>query len=146
LYEKIRTDAGLSYAPQSWYSNAEFGLSMIYASTSKPLEVLTLINQTLEKLATTPLESETLNNTKTYILSNYYRGLGTPISILRQMNRSLLYFNNLDYFLNYPKNISDVTVTDIQELAKQYLNKYKLALYGKKKLLADYKVSALVIP
>ena len=147
LYEKIRTQAGLSYAPSAYYAPFDgFGISTINISTSEPAKILVMLSEVIQQLQNSPVSEQMLNEAKSYLLSQFYIGISTPFGV-RSTIASLLYLNRLDAeFLEFPEKILKVNSLKIQALAKIYLGDYKLAFYGKKEILAQIKKSELIIP
>lgn len=147
LYENIRTKAGLSYAPQTYFLDlSKFGLSVISASTSKPVEVLQVINTTLNDLKENGVSEDTLHEAKVGLVSKQFIQLSGPKYILSLMNRHLVNYGNLDRMFSFSADVDAVSGESIQTLANQFLKDYKLSLYGKKEILAAINKKDIQIP
>ena len=147
LYENIRTKAGLSYAPQAYFLDlSKFGLSIISASTSKPVKVLQVISTTLEDLKENGVSEDTLHEAKVGLVSIQFIELSGPKYILSLMNRHLVNYGNLDRMFSFSSDVDAVSGETIQTLANQFLKDYKLSLYGKKEILAAIDKKDIQIP
>lgn len=147
LYTNIRTKRGISYAPGSYNSGFRlFEVSIIYASTSQPLEVLNAVQETLKDIKTNLVDEQKLYEVKLKILTQFYENISNPTKLLDSMARHYMNHGHLDRLLNFSQRLEAVDSEFIRTLANQHLKNYQLALYGPQGLISDIKTKDLTVP
>lgn len=134
LAEEVRTKRGLSYSVYGYYLPYSTGLGLISASTSKPAETLVAINDVVDKLKTTLISREKLEEFKTVYSTNYFLTLETHSSLASSLASHRHYEDDAEAFYRRVAKISTVTPEQIRDLARRYLRNGRLAvLYHKDK-------------
>ena len=142
LHQNIRTRLGLSYAVGAYeHSMHNFSLSGIYATTSKPVEVMKQVNLVLDDIKTNKVSDQELYNAKLKVLLQNYKSIADPVSMLKKFSQDMIYHRKIDRVYNYAELVEAVDAEAILELAKIQLKDYQVGLYGNKKLLAHIKLS-----
>lgn len=144
LYKNVRTKHGLSYMVGAYsHHDHKFGLSAIYASTSKPQEVIQQVNLTLDAMKKELVDEQRLYEVKLKFLPEYYRQISNPSSVLNLFADYVAMFNTINRLYTIDDEVEAVTPELIRELANLHLNEYQIAFYGDKDLLAHIKLKDL---
>ena len=69
---EIRTNHGLSYAPQSWFSGSATSSSRVAVSTTEPNKYIAVFNQLLNKIKKEGFTASEVKNMKTTYLTTFY--------------------------------------------------------------------------
>lgn len=75
-----------------------------------------------------PVPADELARAKNYIALRFPGGFETSGDISRRLEDALTYRLPDDYFANYVQNIQNVTVADVQRVAKKYIDPARLAV------------------
>lgn len=93
----------------------------------------------LNRIRTEPVSEKQLQSIKNYITGSFARSLESPSTIANFALNIERYGLPRDYYANYLKNIEQVTIADVQEMAQKYIkpdNAYILVV-GKAAEVAD---------
>ena len=93
----------------------------------------------LDRIRTEPVSEQQLQSIKNYITGSFARSLESPSTIANFALNIERYGLPKDYYANYLKNIQQVTIADVQEMAQKYIrpeNAYILVV-GKASDVAD---------
>jgi zinc protease len=138
ISKKLRDEQGLAYtvaANISLSAEKEPGMFMAYIGTSPGN-----VNQAIEgflkemrRIRVEPVSPEELELAKNYITGSYVFNFETSNQLARYLVNVERYQLGDDFIRNFPQLITDVTIDDIQRVARQYLdpNNYYIASTGK---------------
>ncbi len=132
LFQTVRTDLGLAYAVGGGYgSNINYpGTFSLFVMTksSTTAEAIDAMIAEVEKMQTNPVTKKELEDARDRFLNSLVFRYDSKQKILNQ--RISNQYNGLseDAFDKYVEELKKVTVDDIQEVAKEYLNPDKVQI------------------
>ncbi|MFH2034951.1 MAG: pitrilysin family protein [Candidatus Zixiibacteriota bacterium] len=124
LYKKLIDELGLVYSIQySFYTSKYEGILLSFATLdpSKISEVEKAINTTLNDVIANGFTERELQKAKNIINTNHYAGQERGLDLADSYAQ---YDSHIGYQFveNYPENIEKVTLAQLNETAKKYLN------------------------
>lgn len=132
LFQTVRTDLGLAYAVGGGYgSNINYpGTFSLFVMTksSTTAEAIDALIAEVEKMQTNPVTKKELEDARDRFLNSLVFRYDSKQKILNE--RISNQYNGLsqDAFDKYVEELKKVTVSDIQEVAKEYLNPDKVQI------------------
>jgi predicted Zn-dependent peptidase len=134
LFQEIREKRGLAYSVYSFNSqHADIGLWGIYAGClpAKADDVLAICAEEIEKVCDSGLTAEELERGKGQLRGSLVLGLEDPASRMTRLGKSELVYPRLEPVDDILACIRDVTLDDVQDVAKAILTRPKaLAVVG----------------
>jgi len=121
LGDEIRTKRSLSYSVYSFGLQYSKGIGAIGASTSKPEETLSAMNDVIKKMKTHSFSEDDINQHKNGFSTAYYLTQETHASLAEALLGSLNYYGNTDYLYELPRALDKVNAAEIKRLANQIL-------------------------
>jgi predicted Zn-dependent peptidase len=76
----------------------------------------------LNRLRNEPVPAEELENAKRAIIGGFALSLEQPQTLLQNIITQKLYNLPADYWDTYPQKVSAITVADVQDAAKKYID------------------------
>ena len=132
LFQTVRTDLGLAYAVGGGYGSninypGTFSLFVMTKSSTTAEAIDALITE-VEKMQTKPVTKKELEDARDRFLNSLVFRYDSKQKILNE--RISNEYNGLskDAFDKYVEELKKVTVSDIQEVAKEYLNPDKVQI------------------
>ncbi|MFA7420933.1 MAG: pitrilysin family protein [Melioribacteraceae bacterium] len=89
--------------------------------TSVTDSAITEILNEMKKIRNEKVSEKELENAKNYLAGGFIRGLEQPATVASFAINTAMYNLPKDYYKNYLKNLSAVTVDDVQSIAKKYI-------------------------
>jgi len=131
LMSEIRSNRGLAYSVGSIYrAETDYGLFATYCFTKSEstLESITLISGILEKVKQEGITQEELEQAKSSLLNSFIFEFTTPFQIVNKQVD--IAFDNLpkDFLEIYRERITEVTLEDVNKVAKKYLHPDRMLL------------------
>ena len=125
LFMNLREDKGYTYGA---YSN--FGGSKFRGTWMSSSEVRTDVTEgamkefmyELKRLRDEPVSADELENAKRAIIGSFALSLEQPNTLLQNIITQKLYNLPADYWDTYPQKVSAITVADVQNAAKKYID------------------------
>jgi len=125
LFLNLREDKGYTYGA---YSN--FGGTKFRGTWVSSAEVRTDVTEgamkefmyELNRLRDQPVSTEELENAKRSIIGGFALSLEQPQTLLQNIITQKLYNLPADYWDTYPQKVSAITIADVQNAAKKYLD------------------------
>jgi len=137
LFKNLREDKGYTYGAYSSLGASRYGVSRFNASAKvrnavADSAVVEFVKE-IDRIRTEPVDPETLKDAKAKYVGNFVMALERPQTIA---NYALnIKRNNLpnDFYASYLENINNVTVEDVQNVAKKYfkVDNAKIVIVGK---------------
>ena len=128
--QEVRDKAGLAYTVNSQFdtSSLQQGLftSVVQTKTETTYQAMELMLKIIKQMREQPLSEEEFQGAKQSIMSGYVRSfssLGGTVGLL--MNLEVI-GRDQSYYKNYLTNINKVTKSDVERVAKNYLQPDKL--------------------
>ncbi len=132
LFQSVRTDLGLAYAVGGGYgSNINYpGTFSLFVMTksSTTAEAIDALIAEVEKMQTNPVTKKELDDARDRFLNSLVFRYDSKQKILNE--RISNEYNGLskDAFDKYVEDLKKVTISDIQQVAKEYLNPDKVQI------------------
>ena len=124
LNHNLREEHGYTYgAGSGLHSDKVIGsfTASCTARNSVTDSAITQIFSEMKKMRTDTVSAEDLQSTKNYMTGGFARSLESPQTIASFAINIAKYNLPLDYYKNYLKRLSAVTVSDVHEIAKKYI-------------------------
>jgi zinc protease len=125
LFLNLREDKGYTYGAYSNFGGTKFRGTWISSS-----EVRTDVTEgamkefmyELNRMRNEPVPAEELENAKRAIIGGFALSLEQPQTLLQNIITQKLYNLPADYWDTYPQKVSAITVADVQNAAKKYID------------------------
>ena len=133
LFLELRDKESLAYSVSSFNRlGIDPGYFGFYIATSpeKETQAITGIKREITKIREKPVSDKELERAKRSLIGGYEIALQTNASQASDIAFNEIYGLGYDEFSRYPQKISEVTVEDVQRVARKYLdlNTYALAI------------------
>ena len=135
LFQEVRTNRGLSYAPAAGQSNRFSNFGFIYVTAVNPDTTIKVMRAEVEKMKTEEVKNSELINKVNVMITRYYLGNETNASqanILAAYELSGVGYAESAKFKEYMQH---VTTEDILNISKKYMNNLQFVLLGNPKTL-----------
>jgi predicted Zn-dependent peptidase len=124
LYERLRTELGLAYAPEAMQMNFE-DYGVFYASGDVDLDAqdaaLAAMEDELHRLRAEPLDAASVDQTRRKILMRRVKGYEANADIADYYVSSLYELSQEGRLVNYEDRIEQITPLDLHRVAMRYL-------------------------
>jgi len=132
LFQDVRTKQGLAYSVAGAYGFAYDHPGMFYASTSTKSEstvkaTQAILNQ-ITLLRTKPFTDAELTSAKDQLLSSFIFHYDTQQKVLMEARLLEFYGYPADFLEKYRQGVESVTLTDLDRVARKYIEPSKLAV------------------
>lgn len=131
LFQNIREDKAYTYGAYSNYSSdrvkGEFSASASVRNEVTDSAIVEFIKE-FKRLQTEPVTEETLQAAKNNINGSFGRSLESPQTIASFALNIQRYNLPADYYENYLQRLEQVTVQDVMDAAKKYINSDNLVI------------------
>ncbi len=139
LHEEVRTKRSLSYSVNAATVQYSQGIGMIAASTSKPKETLETIAAVIKDLRDNKISAEDLNEYRNVFTTAYYLTMETHDQLAGALSNAQAYFGDASIVYELPGRIDAVTPADIQRVAKDVLQNFRVGIvYDKEKFKSEW--------
>jgi zinc protease len=132
LFQEVRTHLGLAYevgggVSYDWDHPGEFRVVALTKSATT-LEATKAAMDVLEGLTTHPVTEEELERAKDNILNSFLFRYDTREKVLQASEELEFYGYPADYLETYHKALEDVTLADVNRVAKKYVQPAKMGV------------------
>ena len=142
LDEEIRTKNSLSYSIYAQTLQYSVGVGFIGVSTSKPKETLQSIQKIIKQLKERDYTPDELEEYKHLFATGYYTNQETHGSLAGGMLGYIHYFNDVERFYDFPKELEKVKPEDVKKCARDILKNFRVGiLYSKDKFKDEWATS-----
>jgi predicted Zn-dependent peptidase len=127
----IREKYGYAYNIEANYTPFEgTGYWSIYAGTDVKYlkKTIQLIHKELDRFIEKELTENQLNKAKTQLKGHIALGMDSNSGLMLNFAKSLLFFNQIDSLVEIHRIIDQITIDEIQAIARKYLNKENRSL------------------
>lgn len=131
LFGVLRSERGLTYGASANFRAHKFGGSFIAETDTRSDttgEALRLTVDEFFKLQKEPVDPRELRGAQDYMAGNFPLTIETPSSIAAQVLNQLFYGLDLEELETYRDEVDQVTVADIQRVARQFLFPDRLSI------------------
>lgn len=133
VFDIVRVEAGLSYNPRAFFANAVVNTpyNVLYASTSKPKDVISKMVEILDSVRKHGFTNEELESQKATYLTNFYLGQETTSSQCNEivMNELRAGWQNSPMTL---ENLAQVDINSINSVIRKYSDVIRWTYLGNK--------------
>lgn len=129
LFEEVRTKRNLSYAPYAYVSGGFQPFSVIYVTTSKPKEAVTVMVDEIKRLRNNGFKELELRDAKSQFATSYFMKNESTGAIARSLGVAEIKatWKNEDTFLD---QINAVSLSQVQQTFKEYADGIKWNYLG----------------
>ncbi len=130
---EVRTNNGLSYAPQAYFSGGVTPFANVSASTTDPNKYIAVTRQLIDKIKTEGFTEEDLKNQKTGYITNVYYRQETNSAQAAALASNEVVNGNWKRANTIKDEMKNVTVDDLNRVFKKYITNFSWAYQGDSK-------------
>ncbi len=152
MMREIRSNHGLAYSVYSYFQIGRFLPELFIAKCETKcdttLEVVSMMRAQMQELIDMPVSDGELNTAKESLINSFVFAFNNSHSIVTRQQRLDFYDYPPDYMQSYRQKIADVTIEDVQRVAKKYLHpdQLQIVLVGRRNEFEQDPASALGMP
>lgn len=120
LFDEIRTNRSLSYAPAAFYQTNINPCSNVYVTTTDPDQAVQVITDEIKKIKTVGFSEQEIKNQKSSYVTTYYMGLETNAAQSQGLGLNEVK-GSWKIYTNFIDNINKVPAKDVNAVVKKYL-------------------------
>jgi zinc protease len=132
LFQKVRTELGLSYAVEGGltfaYDHPGPFQAMVLPQSPKTVDAVKATLAEISGINTRPITEEEVKRAKDNLLNSFLFRYDTKDKVLAERVRLEFYGYPADYLETYKAALEKVTVADVTAVAKKYIHPEKLAV------------------
>lgn len=130
---EVRTNNGLSYAPQAYFSSGVTPYANVSASTTDPNKYIAVTRQLIDKIKAEGFTEEDLRNQKTGYITNVYYRQETNNAQAAALASNEVVNGNWRRANTIKDEMKNVTVEDLNRVFKKYVSNFSWAYQGDSK-------------
>lgn len=119
---EVRTNNGLSYAPQTYFDAGVSPSANIVVSTTNPNKYIGVVQTLISKIKKDGFTPEELKNMKSTYLTTFYYRQETNSAQAASLASNEVVHDNWRRFLTLNDDLKKVTVSDVNNVFKKYVN------------------------
>lgn len=127
---EIRTNHGLSYAPQSWFSGSAFSSSRFAVSTTEPNKYIGVFNQLLNKVKKEGFTENEVKNMKTTYLTAFYYQQETNSAQAAVLAADEVLHNNWRRSKELMDEVKNITRSTVNKVFNTYIGDISWVYHG----------------
>jgi len=117
----VRTNNGLSYAPQSWFSAGSTSVAKFSVSTTQPDKYIAVFDKLVDKIKTQGFANDEVANMKvTYLTGFYYKNETNSAQASSIASNEVLH-NNWKRSLTLAEDVRKLTATQVSDAFRKYI-------------------------
>jgi len=144
LGDEIRTRRSLSYSVYAFQIQYTKGIGVMGATTSKPEETISAMNEVIRRVKTHDYSPEQLAQFKNVFATAYFLTQETHGSLAGAISSASQYFGSTDQLYDFPAELEKVTAADIKRLANEVLVDFQFGVIFNRKAFKDEWIRNLV--
>jgi len=118
----VRTNNGLSYAPQAWFSVGQTSVAKFSVSTTQPDKYIAVFDKLVDKIKTEGFNGDEVANMKvTYLTGFYYKNETNSAQAFSIASNEVL-FNNWKRSLTLVDDVKKLTTEEVSDAFRKYIN------------------------
>jgi predicted Zn-dependent peptidase len=118
---EVRTNNGLSYAPQAWFNNGSTAVAKFSVSTTQPDKYIEVFDKLVDKVKTEGFTPEEVANMKVTYLTGFYYKQETNSAQAASIASSEVLFNNWHRALTLVDDVKKLTVEEVSDAFRKYI-------------------------
>jgi predicted Zn-dependent peptidase len=127
---EVRTNNGLSYAPQSWFDGGSSPSANIAVSTTDPNKYIGVLTTLIEKTKKDGFTEDELRNIKTGYLTRFFYGQETNNARASSLVANEVLHNNWKRALTLSDDMKKVTLPELNAVFNKYITNLVWAYQG----------------
>jgi zinc protease len=120
-YLEVRTNNGLSYAPQTGFSGGLSPYTIFRVSTTNPNKYINVIDPLLEKVHSEGFTTDEVKNSKTGYITGFYSKMETNAAQAASLAANEILFNDWRRSLRINEDLKKVNVDDVNKSFNKYV-------------------------
>jgi zinc protease len=117
----VRTNNGLSYAPQAWFNNGSVAVARFSVSTTQPDKYIAVFDKLVDKVKTEGFKADEVANMKVTYLTAFYYKLETNSAQATSLATNEVLFNNWRRSLTLVSDVKKLTVEEVDNAFRKYI-------------------------
>ena len=118
---EVRTNNGLSYAPQAWFSAGNTAVAKFAVSTTQPDKYIAVFDKLVDKVKTDGFKADEVANMKiTYLTGFYYKNETNQAQASSIVSNEVLH-NNWMRSVTLVDDVKKLTVDDVSNAFRKYI-------------------------
>jgi zinc protease len=118
----VRTNNGLSYAPQAWFSVGQTSVAKFSVSTTQPDKYIAVFDKLVDKIKTEGFKPEEVANMKITYLTGFYYKNETNSAQASSIASNEVLFNNWKRSLTLVDDVKKLTLEQVSDAFRKYIN------------------------
>lgn len=118
----VRTNNGLSYAPQAWFSVGQTSVAKFSVSTTQPDKYIAVFDKLVDKVKTEGFKPEEVANMKITYLTGFYYKNETNSAQASSIASNEVLFNNWKRSLTLVDDVKKLTTEQVSDAFRKYIN------------------------
>jgi zinc protease len=118
---EVRTNNGLSYAPQAWLSNGTMATARFEVSTTNPDKYITVFNKLLDKVKTEGFTADEVSAMKITYLTAFYYKLETNNALATSIASNEVLHHNWRRSFTLVNEVKKLTVDEVNDAFRKYI-------------------------
>jgi predicted Zn-dependent peptidase len=118
---EVRTNNGLSYAPQSWFSAGATSVAKFSVSTTQPDKYIAVFDQLVDKVKTGGFTPEEVANMKITYLTGFYYKNETNVAQASSIVANEVVYGDWKHSLELVQDIKKLTTDDVSNAFRKYI-------------------------
>ncbi len=118
---EIRSNNGLSYAPQAWFSPGSTSVAKFSVSTTQPDKYIAVFNKLVDSTKKNGFTAAELKDTKTSYLTSFYMGNETNAALAGSIVSNEILHGDWKRSITFMDKIKKVTLVDINNAFGKYI-------------------------
>ena len=117
----IRTNNGLSYAPQAWFNYGSVAVAKFSVSTTQPDKYIAVFDKLVDKVKTEGFTAEEVADMKVTYLTGFYYRQETNSAQAASLATNEVLFNNWRRSLTLMDDVKKLTVEEVSDAFRKYI-------------------------
>ncbi|HVV56044.1 MAG TPA: pitrilysin family protein [Mucilaginibacter sp.] len=118
---EVRTNNGLSYAPQAWFNTGSTSVAKFSVSTTQPDKYIEVFNKLVDKVRTDGFTPEEVADMKTTYLTGFFYRQETNRAQASSLAANEVLFGNWRRSLTLVDDVKKLTVNDVNDAFRKYI-------------------------
>lgn len=127
---EVRTNNGLSYAPQSWFSTGSTSVAKFSVSTTQPDKYIAVFDKLVDKIKTEGFTPAEVANMKVTYLTSFYYKQETNSAQASSIAANEVLFNDWHRSLNLVDQVKKLTVGEVNDAFRKYIGNIVWVYHG----------------
>jgi zinc protease len=127
---EVRSNNGLSYAPQSWFDGGTTSSANISVSTTEPNKYITVVRSLVDKIRKEGFTEEEVKNMKISYLTGFFYRQETNSAQASSLAANEVLHNNWKRALTLNEDLKKLSVQDVQKVFNKYITNINWSYQG----------------